>query len=129
MKKVVVDTNIFIRFFLSDIPSQVKEIDDLFLQAKKGKIEIIVLATVIFEIEFTLRKYYEFPKETIAEKITLILSQTYFSVEHMQVLRIALEIYLSNNLSFVDCFLSAYVTVGSIELFTFDKKLKKISQH
>ena len=47
MRSVIPDANIFLRFILNDIPSQVKKTELLFNQAKKSEIEI---------------------KETIAEK-------------------------------------------------------------
>ena len=125
MRKVLVDTNVFIRFLLNDIPAQVEKAEELFYKAKKGIIEIIIPEIVIFEIEFILSKYYGLPKTSIVEKINSILSQEYFTVEYKNVFLKSIAIYQKEKLSLVDCFLLAKANIEELELFTFDKKIGK----
>src|SRR3989344_7648773 len=125
MRKVLVDTNVFIRFLLNDIPAQVEKAEELFYKAKKGIIEIIIPEIVIFEIEFILSKYYGLPKTSIVEKINSILSQEYFTVEYKNVFLKSIAIYQKEKLSLVDCFLLAKANIEELELFTFDKKIKR----
>ena len=42
------------------------------------------------------------------------------------VLVLGVETYAEKNLDFIDCILYAYKCIKSYEIFTFDKKLKKL---
>ena len=126
MKAVVVDTNAFLRLLLDDIPKQADLVKGLINQAKKEQIRIIIPQIVIFEIDFILRKYYSFEKQEVINKLKSLLSASYFEVESISVFRNALILYKENNVSFADCFLLAKAKVEEADLFTFDKKLKKL---
>ncbi|OGG17402.1 hypothetical protein A3D78_05980 [Candidatus Gottesmanbacteria bacterium RIFCSPHIGHO2_02_FULL_39_14] len=127
MKSIIPDANIFIRFLLNDIPTQVNKAETIFQQAKKKEIEIIVPQIVVFEIHFTLDKYYQFDKKDINEKIKAILSADYFIIEKRAIFLKALEFWLSNNISFPDAFLISFCEEVNGELFSFDKKLNKLN--
>jgi len=125
MRKIIVDTNVFLRFLLEDIPSQKKEAEKLFRKAQKGSIEIIVPQIIIFEIEFILRKYYQFPITEISSKIKSLLNAEYFQISERPLFLKSLEIYQSKNISFVDSFLVSFAELEGFELYSFDKKLLK----
>ena len=126
MKAVVVDTNAFLRLLLDDIPKQADLVKGLINQAKKEQIRIIIPQIVIFEIDFILRKYYSFEKQEVINKLKSLLSASYFEVESISVFRNALILYKKNNVSLVDCFLVSKAEAEEADLFTFDKKLKKL---
>ena len=126
MKAVVVDTNAFLRLLLDDFPKQADLVKGLINQAKKEQIRIIIPQIVIFEIDFILRKYYSFEKQEVINKLKSLLSASYFEVESISVFRNALILYKENNVSFADCFLLAKAEAEEADLFTFDKKLKKL---
>jgi predicted nucleic-acid-binding protein len=126
MRKIIVDTNVFLRFLLEDIPSQKKEAENLFRKAQKGSIEIIVPQIIIFEIEFISRKYYRFSVAEISSKIKSLLNAEYFQISERLLFLKSLEIYQSKNISFVDSFLVSFAELEGFEIFSFDKKLQKI---
>ncbi|OGM18519.1 hypothetical protein A2686_02870 [Candidatus Woesebacteria bacterium RIFCSPHIGHO2_01_FULL_38_10] len=126
MRKVIADTNVFLRFLLGDIPKQKRIAEDLFREAKEGKIRIIVPQIIIFEIDFILRKYYRFPVADISSKLKPLVNTQYFQINNRVVFLKSLEIYKSRNLSFVDSYLLALAEIENCELFSFDKKLLKI---
>ena len=125
MRRIIVDTNVFLRFLLGDIPSQKKEAENLFKMARKGSIEIIVPQIIIFEIEFISRKYYRFSVAEISSKIKSLLNAEYFQISERLLFLKSLEIYQSKNISFVDSFLISFAELEDLELFSFDKKLLK----
>ena len=125
MRGIIVDTNVFLRFLLEDIPSQKKEAENLFRKAQKGSIEIIVPQIIIFEIEFILRKYYKFPVAVISSKIKSLLNAEFFQISERTLFLKSLEIHQSKNISFVDSFLISFAELEDLELFSFDKKLLK----
>ena len=127
MRSVIPDANIFLRFILNDIPSQVKKTELLFNQAKKSEIEIIIPQIIIFEIQFALDKFYNFNKQNIIRNIKAILSADYFKINDKSIFLKALDLWFSKNISFPDAFLISYCDENNGELFTFDKKLNKLT--
>lgn len=128
MKSVVVDTNAFLRLLLNDVPQQASQVKHLIRQAKKEQVRIIIPQIVLFEIDFILRKYYNFEKQEVIEKLKSLLSASYFIIEAVNTFQNALSLYEENNVSFVDCFLISKAEAEEAYLFTFDQKLKKLSQ-
>ena len=128
MKSLVVDTNVFVRLFLGDIPEQVEIGKELLRKAKRQEIELIVPQAVIFEINFILDKVYKFSKEEIIDKLEAVVGANYLQVQDRESLQEGLRLFRENNLSFVDCFLFALAEKENAELFTFDKKLEKLSK-
>lgn len=126
MKKLTVDTNAFLRFILQDIPEQADEVEELFKKAQQKKIELFVPQIVIFEILHALEKYYSFPKDTVIEKLSSVISAKYLMIQNRILLKKALEIFKQKNLDLADCFIFAYSEDKNAELFTFDKALKKL---
>lgn len=126
MKSLLLDANIFLRFLLNDIPSQYSIAKKLILQAKSGQLEIIVPQIIIFEIAFSLDKYYLFSKSEVVEKVEPLISMQYFKIQDKEIFQRALNIYEDKNLSLVDCFLKAKSEEMGIDIFTFDKNLAKL---
>ncbi len=127
MKSIVIDTNAFLRLLLNDIPKQADQVEQLIRQARKGQIRIIVPQIILFEIDFILRKYYNFKKQEIIEKLKALLAASYFVIESRDIFQKALFFYYENNISFVDCFLLSKAEQEEAELFTFDKNLNKLN--
>ena len=127
MKFIIPDANIFLRFLLNDVPSQVTKTETIFKQAKKKEIELIVPQIIIFEIHFTLEKYYKFSKKVIRDKLKSILSADLFRIEEKTIFLKALDLWFSKNISFPDAFLISFCDEKNGELFTFDNKLNKLA--
>lgn len=125
MKKVIADTNIFLRFILNDLPKQADEAEQLFLKARKGKIQLYVPQIIIFEIQFILDKYYGFSKSEIIEKLKTVISSDYLNVQDRNAFIKALERYRAGKASFVDAFLIELAAEEKAQIFSFDRKLKR----
>lgn len=126
MKRTVIDTNGFLRLLLDDIPEQANQIESLLKRAKKGEFEIFLPQIVVFEVVFTLEKYYRLNKEEVLDKVESLVSIGYIDVESREIFVKSLSLYRSNNISFVDCFIFVLAQKNDAELFTFDKKLEKL---
>lgn len=125
MKTLLVDTNVFLRFFLRDIPNQFVQAKDFFEAAKRGEIKIIVCQAIIFEIEFGLRKYYHSTKEEIIRVLGTILNMPYLTTEDRPIFQESLILYAAKNWDLVDCFLVAKGHQENATVLSFDKKIKK----
>lgn len=128
MRKIIIDTNGFLRLFLNDIPGQANKIESLLVQAKKGTVHIYIPQIIVFEIYFALTKYYKTTKEDGIDKLKSLVSADYIEVESKDIFISALTLYSSASVSFVDCFLLAKTQAEQAELFTFDRKLKRVKE-
>lgn len=126
MNSFVVDTNVFLRLILNDIPKQADKAEKLLKQAKAHEINLTVPQIVIFEIEYALTKYYGFPKDQVLDKLTSIVSAKYLTCQNREIFNKAIEFYKGINLSLVDCFLAAYADKIEGKTFSFDKNLNKL---
>lgn len=125
MDSLILDTNVFLRFLLDDIPDQAKEATKIFNKAKSKKLNILIPQIVIFEILFALEKYYKFPKKEVIEKVESILIAEYLNIQDRAVFPETLELFKASNVDFVDCFLLCKAKQSNSKLFTFDKELNK----
>ena len=126
MKKIVVDANAILRFFLNDIPKQKIAFEKLLYQAKDSKILLIIPQIIIFELQFILDKYYHFSKADVINRLKVLVSTDYLEIESRKQLITALTIYSSSAIDFVDCFLAAVAQSREADIFTFDQRLKKL---
>lgn len=128
MKKLIIDTNVLLRFLLKNVPHQAEEARKVFKQAEKGEIKLIIPQIVIFEIIFQLIKLYKFEKNKVIEAIKIILNTDYFEIQDNEVFQEALKKFKLANISFANCFIASYSEKQKGEVFTFDKKLIKLSK-
>lgn len=125
MVEIIIDTNAILRFILKDVSTQHIEIYELIKKAKNKKLRIIIPEIVVFETYFTLKSYYEYEKEALLKVLESLLSSDYLKVENKKIFMEAIKIYKTSNLEFVDCFLVSNSKALDMDLFTFDRNLKK----
>jgi len=124
MKTYLIDTNFLLRFLLKDVPDQSQKSKQYITQAKDKKIKIVIPQIIIFEIYYVLSKYYNFPKQQIANALQKILSTKYLSIENKNTFLNTLSLWKNNNIEFVDNFLLSLSQEKKYQILTFDKKLK-----
>ncbi len=73
MKKVFIDTNIFLRFLTKDDNSKYERCKEIFKKAVEGEIVLATSAMVIVELVWTLLSYYKVPKADVVEKVSIIV--------------------------------------------------------
>jgi len=127
MTRLVLDTNALLRFLLDDIHDQKVTVEKLLNQARADKVSLYVPQIVVFEINFTLTSHYHRKKEEIIDLLESITSAPFLDVESREIFDSALSLYRVTSISLVDCFLATVSKTTGAELFTFDKKLKKLS--
>lgn len=127
MTRLVADTNVFLRFLLKDNLDQFNTTHEVLVNVKEDKLELVIPQIVMFEIVYSLDKYYRFPKEKIIDALKTIIGTKNIKIQDLSAFKKALTLFGKNNLSFVDCFLVAYLEENDAKLFTFDKDLQKRS--
>ncbi len=122
MRKVLVDTNAWLRYLLCDSDIQYKEIDLLMKKMKKGEVELILTNEVVLEICYVLKSFYKIDKEKISKELSNLVLVKGIVVN--SIWKAVLPIYSQKNLSLLDILMKCLASSNGWELFTFDKKLK-----
>ena len=125
VKTIAVDTNVLVRYLTNDIPSQADEVEKLFIKADSKKLILLLSPVVVGEATFVLQTHYKQSLVDISAQMQGLLSQSWWTLEHGQVLLNLWSWYEQGN-HFVDSYLIALNKFENIELFSFDKKLNKM---
>lgn len=129
MKKVLLDTNILLRLFLNDIPTQNKKAQRIINSIEKQKQQGLVSLLVINELIWILEKFYKYKRQDFTPLIFKILSLKKVRVVEIKKAWLVeiLKNMIQSNLDFTDLYLAFLKKKEGFELETFDKKLKKFS--
>lgn len=115
------DTNIFLRYLTRDDEAKAERALRLLERVERGEERIVTTQMVIFETVFTLQRSYSMPKAEIRDVLDDLLSLSALHVNGKHLLRKALELYASANVSFVDAYNTTHMTAGGIdEIYTWD---------
>jgi len=106
LKKIFVDTNIFIRYLVNDIPEQVDCVEQLFDLAEKGELTLFTGPPVFFEIAWTLKSFYKLKKEQIYECLRAIIGLPGLKVLDLEIVEEAIELFYATSADFRDAYLA-----------------------
>jgi uncharacterized protein len=123
MRRVFVDTNVFLRFLTHDDPAKADKARRLFASAVAGELVVETSLLVIAEIVWTLESFYGLTHDEVAERVNIILGTPNLECPHKDLLFEALLAYTERNVDFIDAYHA--ILLGrqrDISLATFDRK-------
>jgi predicted nucleic acid-binding protein len=123
MPKNLIDTNLIIRFLINDDSKKVKKVEDLLKDPNNTN---ILLDTIIAEIIWVLGSYYSLDKTETIEKIRALIHVDTIDCNAILINK-ALSVWEGNNISYIDSYLVAVATLGSLPLISYDEALKSIN--
>ncbi|MFQ5456537.1 MAG: PIN domain-containing protein, partial [Nitrospirota bacterium] len=103
----LIDTNIILRYLIGDDPEKAARAVALMERVEDGLQDIEIPSVVVAEIILTLEKFYNVPREEIADKLLTIFSFNGVQGYEKKIIVKALNSYISKRIDFVDCFLAA----------------------
>jgi len=117
-----IDTNLLLRYFTRDDETKAKDVKDLLQKVGNDEEKITTSLCVIFEIVFTLEKYYKTPRPKIKDALSFFLSLNGLRLPDKELYLQALELYVEKNISFSDAFNSVFCLKNGIkEIYSYDK--------
>lgn len=122
-----VDTNIFIRYLTKDVVDQAQKVKQRLLQAKEGKIQLILTSFTGVEIIFILENYYELPKIEAIGKLHSLLSPNFIMIDQKTAFLEALSLYKNSNIDFVDLLNFTVTKENKAKILSFDKDFDKLT--
>lgn len=116
---VIFDANMILRYLLNDNQEMADKAEHYLVSGN-----VVVTVEVIAEVVYVLKGVYSMERGTVANTVKGFLEIV--SCQESDVLNLALDVYASHNLDFVDCVLCGRHVVNGVEVATFDKRLLKL---
>lgn len=122
MQGTFVDTNIFLRHLLNDIPDQSAATHRLFSAIEEGTLHTWTTPLVIAEIIFVLEnpKTHRVPRSTLREALVPLLALPNLKLEHKRLYPRVFGLYVAFPIDYVDAYHAALLEHEQHELFSFD---------
>jgi predicted nucleic acid-binding protein len=127
MKRAFIDANVILRYLTKDPPEMAEAAMKTFMDAKNGKVFLLVTNLTVAEVVWVLESFYKYSKNQIAETLTEFLMCDGLEVESLDVLIEALTVYQEKNLDFADAFLAVCALQKGIPtIYSFDVHLNRV---
>ena len=126
MKKVIVDTNILLRFLVKDKSLLQVEAVKILTRAETGKYVILLNELIIAECIWVMISHYHLDKKLVIEQVKSLIIKDEFEVRDKDIISHALDTFSKTNLSWVDCYLLNQSKILGMKLVTFDDKLDRL---
>jgi len=124
------DTNIFLRQILNDLPDQSPACLALFQAIERGEIAVWTTDLAIAEVVYVLagRRTYAFPRAAIRDALLPLLELSHLRLARKRIYTRVFELYVNLPISFVDAFHIALVeTRPDKEVYSFDADFDRVS--
>lgn len=124
-----IDTNYLLRYLLKDNNEQFTIVTELFEQAVKKSITLIASEIVLFELIWTLERFYKIKKKKVCSAVEEVLKLNIIRFENQSRLEKSLFLYKDFSLSYQDCYNIVFSFEKNIpykKVATFDKKMLKV---
>lgn len=122
---IAVDTNVLVRI-LVDEPSQPVQVTAArALVSHAGT--VFVPSVVLVETIWVLESAYGLPKSDVMKALDHLLANAAFTLEEEQRCNAALRLFRESGADFSDCLILAGCQARELPLYTFDKRLTKLT--
>ncbi len=124
MQGTFLDTNIFLRHLLNDIPDQAAAAHRLITAIERGNVLAWTSPLVIAEIIFVLEspKTYHIARETLRTQLLPLLGLANLRLERKQLYPRIFSLYVSYPIDYIDAYQAAILEqYHQRELFSFDR--------
>ncbi len=122
-KRVVIDTNLLVRFLTEDDPAKAKAVDGLLARAGKGEIKVLVPSIVIAELVWVLESFYKMEATDIAELVEAVLNTPGVEVTDKPIINSALKLYKMKHIDMIDAWIIEFAKGAGVgTIYTFDRK-------
>ena len=127
MNPACVDTNVILRFLTREPPDMAQQALALFTAVQEGDITLILEEIVLAEVVWVLQSFYKHSPEEISSVLQELVNYPGIVCEHKSVILIALRLFASKNLDFVDAMITAHmVKKGVSDIYSFDTHFDRL---
>ena len=126
-QRILLDTNILVRFFTGDPPDQAKRARALIGRADEGELTLVIPTVILAETFYTLESFYKMPQREVADKLALFLQCRDIESPESEIVLDALNRCGSRNVHLSDALLAAYAAQSKIPVASFDHDFEKFA--
>lgn len=127
MNKAYIDSNVILRYLTQDPPEMAEKALNIFTEAKKGRLTLLITSLTVAEVVWVLESYYGHPKKKIFETLSQFLLCDGLEVESLDLIIASLDVYHEKNIDFADAVLgSQALQKGLPFVYSFDHHLNRI---
>ena len=123
--KILLDTNVVIRFLTRDNEEYYHKSVEIFRDIESGKTEALLMDFIFAEIIYVLKRIYKYSKNDITSVLKKLLLYKNLYTENKLITFEALEIYADKNIDFADAMLCAKQKLEGFEIISFDKDIER----
>lgn len=124
LRNKTLDTNIFLRHLLQDIPGQSEQASAIISNIEEGKITGFLSILVLNELIWILERYYKIDRKIFLNKILSLIHLEYLKIieTKKEIIIKSLNKMKEKKIDFTDVYLSQIALKS--EILSFDKDLK-----
>lgn len=127
MKKIFIDTNIWVRFFIKDDKEQFELTKMLLTKIEEGNFRPYTSTIVFLELQFVLLRIYNLSFEGVIEIFEIIRGMRNITVIEKTNLDVTIKFLKQYKLRFPDCLIASQLPKDTV-LVSFDEELPKIKE-
>lgn len=123
-----IDTNIFLRTLLRDEEEKFRDCLEFLNKVKRGEIKVFTSILILAEINWTLLRFYKFPKEKVIEGLNSIIKLKNLKIINKFNANLAMETYEKFPIKFIDALISSNPQIyqKKVIVVSYDKDFDKI---
>lgn len=122
-----VDTNVFLRYLVVDLPEQSPRATELFLAIEQGHEQVQTSQVVVLEVVFTLQKFYRLPLSEVRNQFLPVIQLPGIRVAQKELFEPAFDLAISKNIDFQDAFNAIIMkSLDLAEIYSFDRHFDRI---
>lgn len=125
MKKIFIDSNIWLRLFTKDPSPQFETSHKLITKVETGNFLPYVSNIVLLEVAFTLKTYYKLKHQQIITYLDTILHTRNLTIIERADSKKALSLFSKTKIKYADCLIATQIKPG-MRLVTYDRDFEKL---
>jgi uncharacterized protein len=121
MARLLLDTNVIIRFLTGDHLTHSPRSRSLFVRAAEGEVTLVLTDLALAETAWALESFYSLDRAEIAAALKGVVESTGIEVLDKRILLSALQNFAQTAVNFVDAYHAAVASAESIAIVSFDR--------
>ena len=119
--RLLLDTNVIVRFLTGDHPTHSPRSRKLFARAAAGDVTLVVTDLALAETAWVLQSFYSLDRNAITAALKDLIDSAGIEVENKATLLSALRNFAQTDVNFVDAYHAAVAAGESIAIASFDR--------
>lgn len=125
MKKIFLDTNVFLRFFVPENEQIFQECSSLFASIKEGLLLPYTSDIVMLECYYVLTSFYKAKEVKVRDALLRIFAMRNMTIIEETHTKKALLLWQKTRVKYTDCLIATQVGDGMV-LVTYDREFQKL---